>query len=74
MSAKQSGLSETYIKSIDQRKKSARYINNNDDRLFIAEQKVIEKLAKSSCVNDFPFLFVIDSRSYFILSPTFDRS
>lgn len=50
MSAKQSGLSETYIKSIDQRKKSARYINNNDDRLFIAEQKVIEKLAKSSCV------------------------
>ena len=34
----------------DEKKKSASYTNNNDDRLFIAEQKVIEKLAKSSCV------------------------
>lgn len=51
LSAKQSGLSEMYIKKIDQRKKSASYVNNNDDRLFIAEQKVIEELAKkSSCV------------------------
>ena len=51
LSAKQSGLSETYIEKIDQRKKSASYANNNDDRLFIAEQKVIEELAqKSSCV------------------------
>ena len=31
--------------------KSSNYENNNDDRLFIAEQKVIESLAhKSSCV------------------------
>lgn len=51
LSAKQSGLSEMYIEKIDQRKKSANYVNNNDDRLFIAEQKVIEELAKkSSCV------------------------
>lgn len=51
LSAKQSGLSEMYIEKIDQRKKSASYANNNDDRLFIAEQKVIEELAKkSSCV------------------------
>lgn len=51
LSAKQSGLSETYIEEIDQRKKSASYANNNDDRLFVAEQKVIESLAqKSSCV------------------------
>ena len=51
LSAKQSGLSEMYIEKIDQRKKSASYVNNNDDRLFIAEQKVIEELAKkSSCV------------------------
>ena len=51
LSAKQSGLSEMYIEKIDQRKKSASYANNNDDRLFVAEQKVIEELAKkSSCV------------------------
>ena len=51
LSAKQSGLSETYIEEIEQKKKSANYANNNDDRLFIAEQKVIETLAeKSSCV------------------------
>ena len=35
----------------DEKKKSASYENNNDDRLFIAETKVIEKLAKKeSCV------------------------
>lgn len=50
LSAKESGLSEEYVKMIDEKKKSASYTNNNDDRLFIAEQKVIEKLAKSSCV------------------------
>lgn len=50
LSAKESGLSEEYVKMTDEKKKSASYINNNDDRLFIAEQKVIEKLAKSSCV------------------------
>lgn len=50
LSAKESGLSEEYVKMTDEKKKSASYTNNNDDRLFIAEQKVIEKLAKSSCV------------------------
>lgn len=50
LSAKESGLSEEYVKMTDEKKKSASYSNNNDDRLFIAEQKVIEKLAKSSCV------------------------
>ena len=35
----------------DEKKKSASYENNNDDRLFIAETKVIEKLAKKEyCV------------------------
>ena len=35
----------------DEKKKSGSYENNNDDRLFIAETKVIEKLAKKeSCV------------------------
>ena len=50
LSAKESGLSEEYVKMTDEKKKSASYSNNNDDRLFIAEQKIIEKLAKSSCV------------------------
>ncbi len=50
LSAKKSGLSEEYIKMTDETK-SSNYENNNDDRLFIAEQKVIESLAhKSSCV------------------------
>ena len=50
LSAKESGLSEQYIEEIDQKKKSATYINNNDDRLFIAEKEVINNLAKKSCV------------------------
>lgn len=50
LSAKESGLSEQYIEEIDQKKKSATYINNNDDRLFIAEKEVINNLAKNSCV------------------------
>lgn len=50
LSAKESGLSEQYIEEIDQKKKSAIYINNNDDRLFIAEKEVINNLAKKSCV------------------------
>lgn len=47
LSAKESGLSEQYIEEIDQKKKSATYINNNDDRLFIAEKEVINNLAKN---------------------------
>lgn len=50
LSAKESGLSKQYIEEIDQKKKSATYINNNDDRLFIAEKEVINNLAKKSCV------------------------
>ena len=51
LSAKKAGLSEEYVEMTDEKKKSVSYENNNDDRLFIAETKVIEKLAKKeSCV------------------------
>lgn len=50
LAAKESGLSESYITSNDQ-KKSSNYSGNNDDRLFIAETKIIKDLAKKeSCV------------------------
>ena len=41
---------EEYVKMADEKKKSASYSNNNDDRLFVAEVKVIKNLAKHSCV------------------------
>ena len=51
LTAKESGLSKEYISSKDEKKKSGNYTNNNDDRIFIAEKKVIENLYKSeSCV------------------------
>ena len=51
LAAAQSGFSEEYVEMTDEKKKSANYENNNDDRLFIAETKVIEELAdKGSCV------------------------
>lgn len=50
LSAKESGLSSTYIEEIDEKNSSAKFEHNNDDRLFIAESKVIQELAKSSCV------------------------
>ncbi len=51
LSAKKSGLSEEYVELVDEKKKSGNYANNNDDRLFIAETKVIEQLVKKeSCV------------------------
>lgn len=50
LSAKESGLSEEYIASIDEKNSSSKFEDNNDDRLFIAETKVIQDLAKSSCV------------------------
>jgi putative MATE family efflux protein len=50
LSAKESGLSPEYILEIDEKNSSAKFANNNDDRLFIAESKVIKELAKSSCV------------------------
>ena len=49
LAAKESGLGEKYIEKIDQNKENKGYLNN-DDRLFIAEKKVIEKLSKESCV------------------------
>ena len=49
LAALKSGLNEGYIEKIDQNK-TTNYINNNDDRLFIAEKKVIKELSKKSCV------------------------
>ena len=49
LSSLKSGLNEGYIEKIDQNK-TTNYINNNDDRLFIAEKKVIKELSKKSCV------------------------
>ncbi len=51
LAAKESGLSASYVKNVDETKNSASYVNNNDDRIFIAEKKVINDIAKkSSCV------------------------
>ncbi len=50
LSAKESGLSTDYIEQIDEKNSSMKFENNNDDRLYIAESKVIKNLAKSSCV------------------------
>ena len=50
LTAKESGLSVDYVEENEQKKKQAIYINNNDDRLFLAECKVIKDLAKKSCV------------------------
>ena len=50
LAAKESGLSKEYINKEDE-KKTANYIDNNSDLIFLAEQKVIKKLAKKeSCV------------------------
>lgn len=51
LSAKESGLSKEYIETIDEKNTTMKTESNNDDRLFIAETKVIKDLAKkSSCV------------------------
>lgn len=51
LTAKESGLSKDYISIKDEKKKSGNYMNNNDDRIFIAEKKVIENLSRNeSCV------------------------
>ena len=50
LTAKESGLSKDYISIKDEKKKSGNYKDNNDDRIFIAEKKVIENLSKESCV------------------------
>lgn len=51
MAAKESGLSEWYVEETEQRLSSSKFLDNNDDRLFIAESKIIQGLAKKeSCV------------------------
>lgn len=49
LASKKSGLDTNYIKEIDQTKTKS-YMNNNDDLLFIAEEKVIKNIGKDSCV------------------------
>lgn len=49
LASKKSGLDTNYIKKIDQTKTKS-YMNNNEDLLFIAEEKVIKNIAKDSCV------------------------
>lgn len=49
--SKKSGLSKEYVEENSQKLASFKYIDNNDDRIFISEEKVIKDLAKKeSCV------------------------
>ena len=49
--SKESGLSKNYIASNEESLNNAKYENNNDNLIFIAESKVIKKIAKTeSCV------------------------
>ena len=51
LASKSSGLNEEYIEESEQKLVNAKFENNNDDRIFIAEEKVIKRLAKeNSCV------------------------
>ena len=51
LASKSSGLNEGYIEESEQKLVNAKFENNNDDRIFIAEEKVIKKLVKeNSCV------------------------
>ena len=50
LAAKESGLSKTYI-SKEEEKRNANYIDNNNDLIFLAQQKIIKNIAKKeSCV------------------------
>ena len=49
MIAKESGLSKKYVEMEDE-KKTANYIDNNNDLIYLSESKVIKKIAKESCV------------------------
>ena len=49
LTSEKSGLKEEYIEKKDQTKEQL-YENNNDDIIFITEEKIIKKLAKKSCV------------------------
>ena len=49
--SKKSGLSKEYVEANNQKLASFKYMDNNDDRIFIDEEKVIKDLAKKeSCV------------------------
>ena len=48
LAAKESGLSLNYISTNDEKKENFYY--ENDDRIYIAESKVIKKISKKSCV------------------------
>jgi hypothetical protein len=51
LASSSSGLAEEYIEESEQKLVSAKFENNNDDRIFIAEEKVIKKIAREkSCV------------------------
>ena len=50
LTAKESGFSKSYVSKNDEIMSSTKYENNNDDRMFIAESKIIKNLAKNSCV------------------------
>lgn len=50
LAAKESGLAEDYIKENEQKKKIKNGEYNLEDQIFLAEAKVIEKIAKDSCV------------------------
>lgn len=50
LAAKESGFTENYIKENEQQKKTNASSYNSDDEIFIAEKKVVESLAKTSCV------------------------
>lgn len=50
LTSKSSGLGKEYIEKSDQKLSSGKFEGNNDDRIFIAEEKIIKKLAKTSCV------------------------
>lgn len=47
LTAKESGFTRDFVEQADENKNS---FYENDDRMFIAEAKVIKKLAKKSCV------------------------
>ena len=51
MISKKTGLSKEYVSENDQKLASFKYSDNNDDKIFIAESKVIQDLAaKESCI------------------------
>ena len=50
LTSKSTGLGKKYIQQTEQKLSAAKFEGNNDDRIFLAEEKVIKKLAKNSCV------------------------